>query len=118
MALHETYGDSGLEIVGFPSKQFGGQEFDSAEEIAKFVAKFNVKFNLGAMTDVNGANSHPVFAWLKGATGKQQDVRWKYVRLPLPARAKLLLIPIHLPADCTVLSFLPPIQQLCHVLAR
>ena len=42
-----------MEIIGFPSKQFGGQEFDTADEIAKFVTKFNVQFNLGAMTDVN-----------------------------------------------------------------
>jgi len=67
-----------LEIIGFPSKQFGGQEFDTADEIAKFVTKFNVQFNLGAMTDVNGADAHPVFAWLKGVTRKPEDVRWNF----------------------------------------
>jgi len=60
--LYEKYGPHGLEILAFPSNQFGGQEPGNNEHIKKFVTtRYNVTFPLMAKTDVNGYNSNPVF---------------------------------------------------------
>src|SRR5690554_5820783 len=43
--LYEKYKDQGLEIIGFPSNQFKGQEPGSDEEIATFCqVRFGVTF--------------------------------------------------------------------------
>ena len=65
-ALYQAYKDKGLVIIGFPCDQFAGQEPGSNEEIAEFCRlNHGVTFPLMAKTDVNGANTEPVFAYLK-----------------------------------------------------
>jgi glutathione peroxidase len=61
-ALYEKYRDRGLEILGMPCNQFGGQEPGTDDEIADFCRKnFGVTFPLGAKIDVNGPAAHPIF---------------------------------------------------------
>jgi glutathione peroxidase len=44
-ALYKKYHDKGLEIVGFPCNQFGGQEPESEEKIVEFCSnKWQVTF--------------------------------------------------------------------------
>ena len=65
-ALYLAYKDKGLVIVGFPCDQFAGQEPGSNEEIAEFCRlNHGVTFPLMAKTEVNGANAHPIFEYLK-----------------------------------------------------
>ena len=52
--LQDTYHAKGLEVVGFPCNQFGGQEPGSEEEIVKFCkTKYDVSFDLFTKIDVN-----------------------------------------------------------------
>lgn len=61
-ALYEKYGSYGLEIIAFPSNQFGGQEPGSEQHIKQYVtSKYNVTFKMMSKVDVNGPNAHPVF---------------------------------------------------------
>ena len=63
--LHETYGARGLEVLGFPCNQFGGQEPGSEAEIANFcTTNYGVKFPMFAKLEVNGAGRAPLYAWL------------------------------------------------------
>jgi len=68
--LKEEFGDK-LVIVGFPSAQFLNQEPGSPEEILNaihFVRPGNgfvPKFLLTQKVEVNGANTNPVFSYLK-----------------------------------------------------
>lgn len=65
-ALYQKYMDQGLVIVGFPCDQFAHQEPGSNEEIAEFCRiNHGVTFPLMGKIDVNGANAHPVFVYLK-----------------------------------------------------
>lgn len=64
MTLYNKYKSEGLEILGFPSGQFGGQEFDSASEIQSFVKGYGVEFPIMEKGDVNGANASPVYKFL------------------------------------------------------
>ena len=65
-ALYQEYKEQGLVIVGFPCDQFAHQEPGSNEEIAEFCRiNHGVTFPLMAKIDVNGADAHPVFVYLK-----------------------------------------------------
>ena len=65
-ALYKKYKDQGLIILGFPCDQFAHQEPGSDEQIAEFCRlNHGVTFPLMAKCDVNGANAHPIFEFLK-----------------------------------------------------
>ena len=64
--LQDTYAERGFTVLGFPCDQFGHQEPGSEEEIASFCeSSFGVSFPMFAKIDVNGADTHPLYAWLK-----------------------------------------------------
>ena len=69
--LYKTYQGQGLVVLGFPSDQFGGQEFSDDKEIAKFCkANFGVSFPMYAKTAVKGDGANPLFKSLIASTGK------------------------------------------------
>jgi len=60
----------GLTVVGFPCNQFGGQEPGTPDEILEFCdTNYAVSFPLTEKIDVNGADRHPIYAWLTGPDG-------------------------------------------------
>jgi glutathione peroxidase len=64
--LYRTYQERGLEVLGFPCNQFGGQEPGSAEEIGAFCERnYEVSFPLFEKIEVNGAGAHPLYRFLK-----------------------------------------------------
>ena len=83
-ALHETYGERGLAVLGFPCNQFGAQEPGDEAAIASFCEKnFGVRFPLFAKVDVNGDTAHPLFAYLKkakpGLLGSEA-IKWNFTK--------------------------------------
>lgn len=65
-ALYQKYKDQGLVVLDFPCNQFLKQAPGSDEEIESFCTmKYNTTFPRFAKIDVNGKNTHPLFAWLK-----------------------------------------------------
>lgn len=86
-ALHETYRDRGLSVVGFPCNQFGGQEPGGAEEIGAFCRKhYGVDFPLSQKIEVNGEGAHPIFRYLTealpGALGTRA-IKWNFTKFLL-----------------------------------
>lgn len=82
-ALHRDYGPRGFAVLGFPCNQFGGQEPGNAEEIEEFcTGKYDVTFPLFAKIDVNGANAHPLYEYLKrqqsGLLGS--SIKWNFTK--------------------------------------
>ena len=72
-ALYQKYKDQGFVIIGFPCDQFAHQEPGSNEEIAEFCRlNHGVTFPLMAKIDVNGANAHPIFEYLKSQAPKEE----------------------------------------------
>ena len=64
--LHEELSPRGFAVLGFPCNQFGQQEPGDAQEIQKFCSlSYNVTFPMFAKIDVNGANAHPLYEFLK-----------------------------------------------------
>src|SRR5271154_3568489 len=65
-ALHREFAPRGFAVLGFPCNQFGGQEPGDAREIAEFCSsKYDVSFPLFSKINVNGANTHPLYGFLK-----------------------------------------------------
>lgn len=82
--LHQTYGERGLAVLGFPCNQFGAQDPGSNAEIGAFCQKnFGVTFAMMEKIDVNGKDAHPLFQWLKqqapGLLGSE-GVKWNFTK--------------------------------------
>jgi glutathione peroxidase len=64
--LYRAYKDRGFAVLGFPCNQFGRQEPGSADEIQAFCRhNYSVSFPMFLKVDVNGANAHPLYRFLK-----------------------------------------------------
>ena len=69
-ALYEKYCSEGLEILDFPCNQFGQQAPGTIQEIHQFCsANFDIQFPQFDKIEVNGANEHPLYTWLKTQKG-------------------------------------------------
>jgi glutathione peroxidase len=82
--LYEANKAHGLEILGFPCNQFGAQEPGSAEEIHKFCStNYGVTFPMFEKVDVNGAETHPLYKFLKeqapGILGTE-GIKWNFTK--------------------------------------
>jgi glutathione peroxidase len=82
--LYEKFRDQGLVVLGFPCDQFGHQEPGDEEEIKSFCSlTYDVQFPMFAKVDVNGANAHPLYKYLKheakGLLGSEA-VKWNFTK--------------------------------------
>ena len=69
-ALYEKYQAEGLEILDFPCNQFGQQAPGTIQEIHQFcTANFDIQFPQFDKIEVNGANEHPLYTYLKSQKG-------------------------------------------------
>ncbi len=83
-ALHQDWAERGLLVVGFPCNQFGAQEPGAGSEIQAFCAdRYAVDFPLAEKIEVNGAGTHPLFAYLKqearGLLGSKR-IKWNFTK--------------------------------------
>lgn len=82
--LHQKYAAQGLIVIGFPSNQFMDQEPESNETMASVCQiNFGVTFPLSEKIDVNGATTHPLFAFLKQELRGRwfsRTVKWNFTK--------------------------------------
>lgn len=93
-ALYEQFKDRGFVVLGFPCNQFGQQEPGSEAEIEQFcTSKFSVTFPMFAKIDVNGANAHPLYQYLKlekpGILGTEA-IKWNFTKFLVGADGTVL----------------------------
>lgn len=78
-ALYKKYKPSGLEILAFPSNDFGAQEPGTMEEIQEFCqVNFGVSFPLFEKLGTVGPKQHPLYAWLTNQTSSASEVQWNF----------------------------------------
>ncbi len=92
-ALYEQYKARGLVVLGFPCNQFGAQEPGDAEEIGAFCQRnYGVSFPIYEKIDVNGSDTHPLWAHLKeeqpGLLGSQA-IKWNFTKFLVDRRGKV-----------------------------
>lgn len=83
-ALYKTYKDRGFTVLAFPCNQFGAQEPGDAAEIANFCSlTYDVTFPVMSKIDVNGADAHPLYRFLKkeqkGVLGTEA-IKWNFTK--------------------------------------
>ena len=93
-SLYEKYREKGLEIIGFPCNQFGGQEPGSDSEIQSFCSlNYGVSFPVMAKVDVNGENASPLYQYLKkeakGILGTEA-IKWNFTKFLISKNGKVV----------------------------
>jgi glutathione peroxidase len=82
--MYEKYRERGLEVLGFPCNQFGGQEPGTEEQIQEFCStRYGVRFPMFSKIDVNGAARHPLYAYLTQQPTQPEgagDIRWNFAK--------------------------------------
>jgi glutathione peroxidase len=83
-SLYRAHQGAGLVVLGFPCNQFGRQEPGTEAEIGAFCSNtYDVTFPMFAKVDVNGANAHPLFVYLKarrkGVLGTEA-IKWNFTK--------------------------------------
>jgi len=92
--LYKKLHGKGLEILGFPCNQFGGQEPGTDTEIAQFCElNYGVSFPMFAKVDVNGGDAAPLFKYLKaekpGLLGSEA-IKWNFTKFLVDRHGKVL----------------------------
>ena len=105
--LYEQSQSKGLEILGFPCNQVGGQVSGTNDEIQSFcTGRFGVRFPVFAKVDVNGENAAPLFQFLKkeapGILGTEK-IKWNFTKFLVSKDGKVLqrFAPIDKPESLT-----------------
>lgn len=76
--LYRQYHARGLEVLAFPSNDYGGQEPGTNEEIVQFCStKYDVTFPLFDKVHAKGGQQHPLYARLT-TVDAAGDVAWNF----------------------------------------
>jgi len=89
--LYNKYNKQGLEILGFPCNQFGGQEPGSDEQIKEFCdLNYSVTFPMFSKIDVNGDNAHPLYKFLKSEQAGliTDEIKWNFTKFLVDKNGK------------------------------
>ena len=93
-ALEKLYqNESELEILGFPSNDFGNQEPGTDKDIARFCElNYGVSFPLFSKSNVKGPGKNAVFNWLTDKTQNgwnEQEPKWNFYKYLIDERGNL-----------------------------
>ena len=90
--LYGKYREEGLEVLGVPCNQFGGQEPGADEEIAEFCERnFGVSFPLTSKANVLGKEQHPLFTELtRDESGQPVKVKWNFEKFVINRDGELV----------------------------
>lgn len=91
--LSQRYNGEGLEVLGFPSNDFAGQEPGSDTDIQEFCRiNHGVTFQLFAKGPVKGTDAQPLFKLLteRGPRDLRGAVRWNFEKFLIDRTGKLI----------------------------
>lgn len=92
--VYDKYKDQGLEILGFPCNQFGGQEPGTEADITSFCElNYGVNFPMFAKVDVKGDKAHPLYTYMTeqapGLLG-MKAVKWNFTKFLIGKDGKIV----------------------------
>ena len=80
-ALWQHYREQGPVVLGVPSDDFGGQEYEDDGAIKSFcTVTYGIDFPMLARQEVTGANAHPLFAWIGRQAGPLGSPKWNFYK--------------------------------------
>lgn len=90
--LHKKYGEN-VVVIGFPSGNFGNQEFLNNEDIAEFCEEnYGVSFLISEKTEVKGEKISPLFKYLieQDNPDFKGDINWNFEKFLIDENGKLV----------------------------
>lgn len=90
--------DKKLVIFGFPSREYGWQEYETDEEIAEFAATKNFQGILMKLGKIKGDTAPEVWKFFKNETGAG-DPMWNFKGKFLVSKSGEVSVPTDLEAD-------------------
>ncbi|MCH9685761.1 MAG: glutathione peroxidase [Deltaproteobacteria bacterium] len=81
--VYAKYKDKGLEVLAFPSNDFGAQEPGTPEQIREFVDKqYSVEFEMFDKVHAKGPDKSPIYQALteQTADGIKGEVKWNFTK--------------------------------------
>ncbi len=95
--LYQAYRARGLEVLAFPSNDFGAQEPGSDAEIKQFCElKYKTTFPLFAKIAVKGPAAAPLYKYLTGLKENGGEVSWNFNKFLVTPDGKVVA---HLPSS-------------------
>ncbi len=107
--LHQRFAEQGLQVIGFPSMDFAGQEFEDEAQTANFCAvNFAVSFPLMATASVKGPQAQPFWQQLTQAS---ESPAWNFHKYLLDAQGQVVAVfPSSVaPEDARLLQAIEPL---------
>ncbi len=89
--LYQKYKSNGLEILGVPSNEFGGQTPEENTEVKKFCElNYGVTFPLTEKVMVKGEDKHPMIAELISQSSDKSEIAWNFEKFLVDSHGKLI----------------------------
>jgi glutathione peroxidase len=91
--VYAQYKDKGLEVLAFPSNDFGEQEPGNADEIRDFVdEEFSITFPMFDKVHAKGPDKSPLYETLTEQTGKgiKGEVQWNFTKFLVSPDGKVV----------------------------
>ena len=93
-ALYRKFKDRGIVVLGFPCDQFGHQEPGDEAAIKSFCSlDYGVTFPMYSKIEVNGANAHPLYKWMKEEKGGflgTGGIKWNFTKFLIDRSGKVV----------------------------
>jgi glutathione peroxidase len=92
-AVYAKYKDRGLEVLAFPSNDFGGQEPGTPEQIRDFVdSKYSVEFEMFDKVVIKGTDKAPLYKTLTEQTpdGIRGEVEWNFTKFLVDPQGRVV----------------------------
>lgn len=91
--LYGKYKERGLEVLAFPSNDFGGQEPGTPEQIREFVdSKYSVEFEMFDKVVIKGPDKAPLYKTLteQTAEGIRGEVEWNFTKFLVDPQGRVV----------------------------
>ena len=89
-SLYDKYRGQGLVVLGVPSDDFGGQEYDNSDQIRQFCEiNYGITFPMTDKVRVKGDDAHPYYQWV-AAQGRMKLPRWNFYKHVIDADGNLV----------------------------
>ncbi len=93
-ALYDKYRERGFTILAFPANNFKEQEPGADSEIRQFCSvNYGVTFPLFSRISVQGAEIHPLYAWLTSEQtnpGFAGEIPWNFTKFLLDRQGRVV----------------------------
>ena len=89
--LQTRYAPKGFTVIGVPSGDFMGQEYDSNAKIKEFCeSKFGINFPMSEKSVVKGAKAVPFYRWAKATLPAENEPKWNFHKFLIGKDGKLI----------------------------